>query len=1023
MNRGGSKAGKGSGGSVAGIAKKVAPPILPGSAADSIYSGQQPSSDHVAASNCNVLYGGTRRVNGSDSLYMGYDETYAAYGGNKGNSSGSGYADCTSRGEYSLDKSFDSSQSEVIYSSCGPEAGYLPSSAYLAPEVVGYIPDHAHHNEEPIYRRVTPKSLRTFAGSESSSVSSSSSSSATGSGAGLAPSRRPTEFKEPFPPAVVPRCSSSGNVGSGTPSPNCSTPPSLTSDQQVSPTVICSTVAMSAVPRGSRNSVSSGDSGWASAPSHCLSSFGVGGAGGSSGHGLGGGGCSSRASNSSLNSDKTSNSVEESYHHRNQVKQQRRLSSISSTGSIGLNSSFAYGTASTTFPNALNNRQDPSRQSLRTFGSSESVGSQGSKRTSCYSRASSVASSSSSSLTASSKASAGSLYRTQEGVNSLDYALMIEQGVSWEEIINCWLSQLRFSEYYTLFVTAGYDIQTISRMTPEDFTAIGIKKPNHRKKLKAAAEELSVGDGLPEHVPDTVHQFLQLLRLQEYLPTLQDQGYRHVPDLLNISIEDLEDIGFFRLGHQKRLLLGIKKVKELKKLGLVPTKPPTPLVNFPLHDSGPCPPGVGISYNTSGMQQRQSVQMAPKGGANAPSDFHYYPEEMAFQSLPPLPHQNNHHRFSSFHQESSLDHILEIGGGVGGMEAMPHPMPPIQHSSYPSPHPQRFERSVSEDTRPSVWQRFRSFDDTDIATATRRSSTGNNDLSNAGSSSGGLTQMLPPGRPPLAGTLPRPKATVKPLPAPTPCRKGPDVSGNDFAEKDHNAIITGGDVKQELGSALLNKGLNEVKRPDFSTTDDEGLSSDPDLLLPFANERAGTIKYKTNPSIVFQDFKDEEESTSPLHHHVQVHDAEYVHEATPPPPPPPASAVSCHRRQYLAATDNSLPSPDFPAPPSSADLNLMHRRNITQQSYNHTPQQQSHSQHHIQLSNAQQEQTHPLPSSTAINNSQPQQPSSSTTSSSSLLHTPTRAAGRSAGDVLQDIGTMLADLTDELDTMLQLEKS
>ena len=31
----------------------------------------------------------------------------------------------------------------------------------------------------------------------------------------------------------------------------------------------------------------------------------------------------------------------------------------------------------------------------------------------------------------------------------------------------------RFSEYYTLFVSAGYDLQTITRMTPEDLTAIG----------------------------------------------------------------------------------------------------------------------------------------------------------------------------------------------------------------------------------------------------------------------------------------------------------------------------------------------------------------------------------------------------------------------------------------------------------------------------------------------------------------------------------------------------------------------
>ena len=33
--------------------------------------------------------------------------------------------------------------------------------------------------------------------------------------------------------------------------------------------------------------------------------------------------------------------------------------------------------------------------------------------------------------------------------------------------------------------------------------------------------------------------------------------------MLQISVEDLEDIGFYKLGHQKRLLLAIKKVKEI----------------------------------------------------------------------------------------------------------------------------------------------------------------------------------------------------------------------------------------------------------------------------------------------------------------------------------------------------------------------------------------------------------------------------------------------------------------------------
>ena len=38
-------------------------------------------------------------------------------------------------------------------------------------------------------------------------------------------------------------------------------------------------------------------------------------------------------------------------------------------------------------------------------------------------------------------------------------------------------------------------------MTPEDLTAIGIKNPAHRKKLKSEISKLSISDGIPNHVP------------------------------------------------------------------------------------------------------------------------------------------------------------------------------------------------------------------------------------------------------------------------------------------------------------------------------------------------------------------------------------------------------------------------------------------------------------------------------------------------------------------------------------------
>ena len=51
---------------------------------------------------------------------------------------------------------------------------------------------------------------------------------------------------------------------------------------------------------------------------------------------------------------------------------------------------------------------------------------------------------------------------------------------------------------------------------------------------------------------------------QEYLLNLQSQGYTTVMSVCaNISIEDLEDVGIFKLGHQKKLMLAIRKINGI----------------------------------------------------------------------------------------------------------------------------------------------------------------------------------------------------------------------------------------------------------------------------------------------------------------------------------------------------------------------------------------------------------------------------------------------------------------------------
>lgn len=72
------------------------------------------------------------------------------------------------------------------------------------------------------------------------------------------------------------------------------------------------------------------------------------------------------------------------------------------------------------------------------------------------------------------------------------------------EIICDWLRELSMEEYAPLFSEAGYDMPTISRMTPEDLTAIGIKKPRHRERIKQHIDSLQLPDNLPHYIPVSI---------------------------------------------------------------------------------------------------------------------------------------------------------------------------------------------------------------------------------------------------------------------------------------------------------------------------------------------------------------------------------------------------------------------------------------------------------------------------------------------------------------------------------------
>ena len=76
--------------------------------------------------------------------------------------------------------------------------------------------------------------------------------------------------------------------------------------------------------------------------------------------------------------------------------------------------------------------------------------------------------------------------------------------------------------YFNLFnLRCRIDYLFSFSRTPEDLTAIGIKKPHHRKKLTAEIVKLDIPDCLPSTLPHSIDELISGLRLHQYLPALR----------------------------------------------------------------------------------------------------------------------------------------------------------------------------------------------------------------------------------------------------------------------------------------------------------------------------------------------------------------------------------------------------------------------------------------------------------------------------------------------------------------------
>ncbi|XP_022542083.2 caskin-1 isoform X3 [Astyanax mexicanus] len=143
-------------------------------------------------------------------------------------------------------------------------------------------------------------------------------------------------------------------------------------------------------------------------------------------------------------------------------------------------------------------------------------------------------------------------------------AEVLSEGKS-SEAVTQWLSEFQLQVYAPNFISAGYDIPTISRMTPEDLTAIGVTKPGHRKKMTSEINKLSVTEWTPDQKPANLGEWLTMIGLSQYHQVLVQNGYENIEFITDITWEDLQEIGITKLGHQKKLMLAVKKLAELQK--------------------------------------------------------------------------------------------------------------------------------------------------------------------------------------------------------------------------------------------------------------------------------------------------------------------------------------------------------------------------------------------------------------------------------------------------------------------------
>uniref|UniRef100_A0A1A7W8I9 CASK interacting protein 1 n=1 Tax=Iconisemion striatum TaxID=60296 RepID=A0A1A7W8I9_9TELE len=242
----------------------------------------------------------------------------------------------------------------------------------------------------------------------------------------------------------------------------------------------------------------------------------------------------------------------------------------------------------------------------------------------------------------------------------------------------------------------------------KDLTAVGITKPGHRKKMTSEINKLNVTEWLPEHKPSSLGEWLSAIGLSQYHQVLVQNGYENIDFITDITWEDLQEIGITKLGHQKKLMLAVKRLAEMQRTsdgrGSLRKRPPPITQQQEVMSMDSPPPDEVMSPRMSTFQdselstELQSAMTPPCQEAKAQRTRTLskdYDEALAGGGGPPKKEARTVRQQSS--QGSSSSHRGSVSSQGKHRHSHSQPAPP-----YTPPHTPTKTRTSSSSSTSSV---------------------------------------------------------------------------------------------------------------------------------------------------------------------------------------------------------------------------------------------------------------------------------------------------------------------------------